>query len=82
MTKWNNIDYKLELTDFVWQCGRYSKYDKMVFLVDQAKTSPSLQEAKHAMVFLEEEAHMKENLLGLPDVLDWWDKNKNSYKGK
>lgn len=66
----------------VWGQERFSKTEKLEFLIDIIKTTKSLRVLRKACQLLDQEAKVGENVIGYKAYIVWWEKSKDLYKGK
>ncbi len=68
------------LIDSIWALDRFSKYERLGFLVDLIRESPSIGAMHRACMLINTEAHLEKNVVGYREYLAWWDKNSMRYK--
>lgn len=66
----------------VWGQERFSKSERLQFLFDIIKTTQSLRVLRKACQLLDQEAKQGINVIGYTAYIEWWEKNKDSLKGK
>jgi hypothetical protein len=64
----------------IWNQKRFSKHDRISFLVDVINTTSSVRCLHQACKLLEEEARIGKNFIGYQEFLQWWDRQKSCFK--
>lgn len=73
-------DIKEAVEQYVWDNTKFTKHDKLDFLIWIIENDHSIAAINNAHVLCDNEAHLKQNILGNQIYIDWWNKNKDSYK--
>ncbi len=71
---------RLALMEYVWKREDFSKRDRMAFMVEILKDSQSLAEVEYAGRYFMEVSQQKLKPLAVEQLLDWWEKNKDTVK--
>ena len=66
----------------VWGQERFPKAERLQFLFDVIKTTKSLRVLRKACQLLDQEAKLGINVIGYKAYIEWWEKNKDSFKDK
>src|SRR3989339_686702 len=66
----------------VWGQERFPKAERLQFLFDVIKNTKSLRVLRKACQLLDQEAKLGINVIGYKAYIEWWEKNKDSFKGK
>jgi len=64
----------------IWNQSRFSKYDKISFLINVVRTTQSVKCLHQACKLLEQEAKTGKNFMAYEEFLQWWDKHKSCYR--
>ncbi len=64
----------------IWKQNRFSKRDRIAFLIDIIKTTSSVRCLHQACKLLDEEAGIGKNFTGYEEFLQWWDRQESCFK--
>jgi len=76
------LSYRPAIIEFVWKSNKFTKHDKMTFMINIIKNDDNLKAVEYAGRFFAQGAGLKIKPLGVEPMLDWWEKNQDSIKGK
>ena len=73
-------DLQSALLDKFWNSDRFSKLQKLDFIMDIIRTSQSIAAVRHAERIANSECHLNMNPIACDQYLSWWDKNREKFK--
>lgn len=69
-----------EIVETVWGIQRFSKKERIQFLIDTIKNTSSLRCLDKACHILSKESKIDENFISWKKYLEWWEANKDKYE--
>jgi hypothetical protein len=78
------IVHPIHKPDFLhkfWEQDRFSKWQRLQFIYEVIRDDNSLRALHAACVIMNLEAKISKNILGDKQYLEWWERNKEHYKG-
>jgi len=74
------IPIQRQILSEIWAQDRFPKYERLKFLADVIETNHSLEAVARAERLMDDEAHLKKNILGCREYLTWWKDHAKGYQ--
>ena len=71
--------HRLKFLSALWGEERFSKFERMKFMMEVIENEKSLRALHRACVLINQEAKLNLNVLGAAQYLKWWQENKVLY---
>ncbi len=72
--------YQSKIMQTVWGATQIQKKEKIQFLIDIIRTTPSVRCLREACILLNPEAKLGRNFMLWEEYIKWWDNNKDKYQ--
>ncbi len=72
--------YQTKIMETVWKSSQIHEKDKIQFLIDIIRTTPSIRCLREACIILSEETKLGRNFIAWKEYINWWEHNKEKYK--
>jgi hypothetical protein len=73
-------DYQLAAIDRLWLQDRFSKYEKLEFLIGEIQSTTSIRVLEQTCRLANSEAKIDKNILAWGEYVKWWAENQGKYR--
>jgi len=73
------LTYREQILRDIWEKGKFTKLEKLEFLIDRIQNDNSINIVREACSLLDNEAKLNNNICYYKEYLKWWDENNEQY---